>query len=39
MLPAEKAGITGVLIDRRDRQEYALKIRRIEDLDKAIENL
>lgn len=39
MLPAENAGIKGILIDRRDRQEYSCKIRRIEELDRAIEKL
>ena len=39
MVPAEAAGIKGILIDRRDRQEYDLKIRRIEELDRIIERL
>jgi HAD superfamily hydrolase (TIGR01549 family) len=39
MKPAKSAGITGILIDRRNRQEYGLKIRRIEELGKVIESL
>mgnify|MGYP002621442266 CR=1 FL=1 len=32
MKPAEAAGIKGIFIDRRDRQEYQTTIRRIEEL-------
>ena len=39
MKPAEAANIKGILIDRRDRQEYPVKIRRIEELGRAIERL
>ncbi len=39
MVPAEKAGITGILIDRRDRQDFGLKIRRIEEISRVIEKL
>ena len=39
MIPALAAGMKGILIDRRDRQEFGLKIRRIEELGKIIDNL
>ncbi len=39
MKPAEDSGMIGILIDRRDRQEYSPKIRRIEGLGLAIEKL
>ena len=39
LIPALAAGMKGILIDRRDRQEFGLKIRRIEELGKIIDNL